>query len=98
MNNFDKKLFDILKNNYAREFKDEDLIKHCAGMVNHHLLTFDNGYYEFNLNIMKKIVFISLASFFKEHCKNDYCKYVITKEDHCPRNVGTWYTECFTII
>lgn len=102
LNNFDKKLFDFLKNNYACEFKDEGLTKHCAGMVNHHLLTFDNGIYEFNLNIMKKIVFVSLAkdsaSFVKEHCKNDYCKYVITKEDHCPRDVATWYTECFTMI
>lgn len=102
LNNVDKKLFDFLKKNYACEIKDEDLTKYCAGMVNHHLLTFDNGYYEFNLNIMNKIVFVSLAkdsaSFVKEQCKNGYFNYVITKEDHCPRDVGTWYAECFTII
>lgn len=71
-------------------------------MVNHNLLTIDKCYYEFDLNIMKKIVFVSLAkdstSFVIEHCKNDYFKYVITKEDSCPRDVETWYTECFTII
>lgn len=53
--NFDKNLFDSLKKNYACEFKDEDLAKYCAGMVNHNLLTIDNDY-EIDLNIMKKIL------------------------------------------
>lgn len=61
LNNVDKKLFDFLKKNYVCEIKDEDLIKYCVGMVNYYLLIFDNGYYEFNLNIMNKIVFVSLV-------------------------------------
>lgn len=71
-------------------------------MVGYYLLTDENGCFEFELNIMKKIVFVCLANdctaFVKKHCKNDYLKYVINKTDVCPRNVEEWYTECFTKV
>lgn len=100
--NFDRKLFDSLKERYAPEFEDEDLSKYCGSMVGYYLLIDENGCFEFELNIMKKIVFVSLANdctaFVKKHCKNDYFKYVINKKDCCPRNVEEWYTECFTKV
>lgn len=100
--NVDKILFDSLKKMYAPEFKDEDLDNYCEGMVGYYLLNGNDSCYEFDLNIMKKIVFVSLAKdrirLVREHCKNDYFKYVINREDPCPRDVETWYTECFTII
>ncbi|XP_052679303.1 uncharacterized protein LOC128160077 [Crassostrea angulata] len=100
--NVDKELLDSLKECYAPEFEDEDLPKYCESMVGYYLLTDENGWFEFDLNIMKKIVFVSLANddtaFVKKHCKNDYFKYVINKKDLCPRNVEEWYTECFTKV
>lgn len=100
--NVDKELLDSLKERYAPEFEDEDLPKYCESMVGYYLLTDENGWFEFDLNIMKKIVFVSLANddtaFVKKHCKNDYFKYVINKKDLCPRNVEEWYTECFTKV
>lgn len=102
LKNVDKKLLDSLKERYAPEFKDEDLSKYCESMVGYYLLTDANGCFEFDLNIMKKIVFVSLANdcaaFVKTHCKNDYFKYVINKKDVCPRNVEDYYTECFTKV
>lgn len=100
--NVDIEIFNYLKKKYVPAFEDKDLAKYCEGMVGYYLVTNEDGCYEFDLNIMKKIVFVSLAKdsipFVKEHCKNDYFKYVINKEDPCPRNVETWYMECFTII
>lgn len=100
--NVDKKLLDSLKERYAPEFTDEDLSKYCESMVGYYLLTDENGCFEFELNIMKKIVFVCLANdctaFVKKHCKNDYLKYVINKTDVCPTNVEEWYTECFTKV
>lgn len=100
--NVDKKLLDSLKERYAPEFEDEDLSKYCESMVGYYLLTDEHGWFEFDLNIMKKIVFVSLvndcAAFVKKHCKNDYFKYVINKKDLCPRHIEEWYTECFTKV
>lgn len=97
----DKKLFDSLKERYAPEFEDEDLSKYCREMVGYYLLCDENGFFEFDLNIMKKIVFVCLAKdspeFVKEHCKHDYFKYLIDKEDSCPRLVDKWFTEWLTI-
>lgn len=97
----DKKLIDSLKKRYAPEFEDKDLSKYCREMVGYYLLCDDNGFFEFDSNIVKKIVFVCLAKdstkFVKEHCKNDYFRYLIDKEDFCPRLVDKWYTECFTI-
>lgn len=97
----DKKLIDSLKKRYAPEFEDKDLSKYCREMVGYYLLCDDNGFFEFDSNIVKKIVFVCLAKdstkFVKEHCKNDYFRYLIDKEDSCPRLVDKWYTECFTI-
>lgn len=97
----DKKLIDSLKKRYATEFEDKDLSKYCREMVGYYLLCDDNGLFEFDSNIVRNIVFVCLAKdstkFVKEHCKNDYFKYLIDKEDSCPRLVDKWYTECFTI-
>lgn len=60
--NVDKKLLDSLKERYAPEFEDEDLSKYCENMVGYCLLTNENGCFEFDLNIIKKIVFVSLAN------------------------------------
>eukprot|EP00105_Crassostrea_gigas_P016640 XP_011434101.1 PREDICTED: uncharacterized protein LOC105333010 isoform X3 [Crassostrea gigas] len=102
LKNVDKKLLHSLKERYAPEFEDEDLSKYCESMVGYYLLTDENGFFEFDLNIMKKIVFVSLANdctaFVKKHCKHDYVKYVINKKDVCPRNVEDYYTECFTKV
>lgn len=98
--NVDKKLLDFLKKRYVIEFEDEDLLKYCESMVGYYLLIDENGFFEFDLNIMKKIVFVSLVNdcivFVKEYCKNDYFKYVINKKDYsCFRNVEDYYKECF---
>lgn len=97
----DKKLFDSLKKRYAIEFEDEDLSKYCREMVGYYLLCDENGFFEFESNIMKKIVVVCLAKdspeFVKEHCKNDYFKYIID-HDSCPKLVDKWFTECFTIV
>lgn len=99
--NVDRKLFDSLKKKYAPKFEDKDLAKYCEGMVGYCLLTDEDGCYEFDLNIMKKIVFVSLAKdstkFVKDNCKSDYFKYLI-KNNSCPRVMDIWYTECFTRI
>lgn len=98
---FDKSLFDSLKQMYAPEFEDEDLANYCDGMVGYFLLKDGGSCYKFDLDIMKKIVFVSLAkdsiTFVKEHCKNDYFRYMIEKK-YCPRDMDTWYTDCFTTI
>lgn len=97
----DKSLFHSLKQMYAPEFEDEDLANYCDGMVGYFLLKDGGSCYKFDLDIMKKIVFVSLAkdsiTFVKEHCKNDYFRYVIEKK-YCPRDMDIWYTECFTTI
>lgn len=102
INLVDKKLLDSLKERYAPEFRDEDVSKYCRVLVGYYLLTDGNGCFEFDLNVMKKIVFVSLANdctaLVKEHCKNDYLKYVINKGDPCPNRVEEWYTECFTKV
>lgn len=99
--NVEEKLFDSLKKIYAPIFEDKDLAKYCEGMVGYYLVTYEDGCYEFDLNIMKKIVFVSLAKdstkFVKDNCKNTYFKYVI-KKNSCPRLMDNWYAECFTTI
>lgn len=68
-------------------------------MVGYYLVTDGDGCYEFDLNIMKKIVFVRLAkdnaSFVEKNCKNDYYKHAI-KSVSCPIDMDTWYSECFT--
>lgn len=98
--NVEKKLLDSLKERYATEFEDVDLSKYCESMVGYYLLTDENGCSEFDLNIIKKIVIVSLANdstaFVKKHCKNDYFKHVINQTDHSLRNVEDYFTECFS--
>lgn len=99
--NVEEKLFESLKKLYAPKFEDRDLSKYCEGMVGYYLVTYEDGCYEFDMNIMKKIVFVSLAKdrakIVEDMCKNDYSKYVI-KNNVCPRDMDNWYTECFTRI
>lgn len=97
--NVDKKLFDSLKEKYAPEFVDEDLEKYCESMDGYYLVTDKNGSFEFDLNIMKKIVFVSIAKdstrFVEDNCKDDYDKHVI-KTISCPIDMDKWYLECYT--
>lgn len=99
--NVDKKIFDSLKNKYAPKFEDKNLAEFCEGMVGYYSIKNEDGRYEFDLNIMKKIVFVSLAkksaSYVQRYCKNDYSKYII-EDKRCPRDMDIWYTECFTRI
>lgn len=94
-----KKLFNFLKKKYAPEFVDEDLAKYCEGMDGYYLVTDENGSFEFELNIMKKIVFVSIAKdntrFVEDNCKNDCDKHVI-KTISCPIDMDKWYLECYT--
>lgn len=97
--NVDKELFYSLKKTFVPRFLDEDLDKCAASMVGYFLLrNEDDGSYEFDLNIMKKIVLASLAKenarFVQIYCKHDYLKYVITTK-LCPNDMDTFYAECY---
>lgn len=100
--NVDIKLFNSLKMKYGPAFSNKDLDKYARNMVGYFLLrNEDDGSYEFDLNIMKKIIFVSLAKddvlFVLMNCKNIYPKYVIPIES-CPSEMDDNYTECFTTI
>lgn len=102
VDNLDQDLFDKIKNKYAPKFRDKDLEKYARTMVGNYLLkNVVDGSYEFDLNIMKKIVFASLAKedllFVQEISKNDYLKYIITTE-LCPDDMDDNYTECFALV
>lgn len=90
-----------MKKRYVIEFEDEDLLKYCREMVGYYLLCDENGFFEFELNIMKKIVVVCLVKdsleFVKEYCKNDYFKYLIDY-DFCFKFVDKWFIECFMIV
>lgn len=91
---FDKKKF-------APKFDDKNLAEFCEGIVGYYLIKNEEGCYEFDLDNMKKIVFLSFAKkstlYVQRYCKNDYSKYVI-EDNRCPRDMETWCTECFTRI
>lgn len=50
-----------MKNKYVFKFEDKNLVEFCEGMVGYYLIKNEDGCYEFDLNIMKKIVFVSLV-------------------------------------
>lgn len=82
--NVDKSFFYYLKKKYAPKFEDRDLAKYCDGMVGYYLLTYQDGCYEIDLNIIKKIVCDSLAedgSFVEDNYRNSYVTEEIT---FCP--------------
>lgn len=99
-NNLDKELFESLRKSIAPGFVDKDLEKYARSMIGYYLLRNDDGSFDFDLNILKKIVLVSVAKenamFVKMHCKNEYLKYVIPTK-LCPDDMDDYYTECFTI-
>lgn len=101
VNNFDKELFDCLKKTYVPAFVDSDLEIYARSMVGYFLLRNEDGSYEFDLNIMKKIVLVSVAKenvlFVQKYCKSDYLKYV-TPTKSCPRDIDRIYAECYLRI
>lgn len=101
VDNVDKKLFESLRKNYAREFVEDDLDKHVESMEGYYLIRNGDRCYEFDSNIMKKIVLVSLAKdctlFVKMNYENECLKHIIPK-DLCPDDMDTIYAECFTTI
>lgn len=69
--------------------------------MGYYLLSNEDGRFEFDSNILKKIVFVSVAKenllLVQMNCKNEYLKYVIPTE-LCPDDMDTIYAECFTRV
>lgn len=67
-------------------------------MIGYYLLLNEDGGFQFDSNILKKIVFVSVANenavLVQMNCKNKYLKYVIPTE-LCPDDKDTIYAECF---
>lgn len=99
--NVDKNVFDSLKIKYVPEFVDKDLGKYVESMIGYYLLPDKDSSYVYDSNILKKIVFVSVAKknalFVQMNCRNEYLKYVIPAE-LCPDEMDTVYTECFTRV
>lgn len=96
--NLDKAMFDSLKNKYDSAFMDKKLDEYARSMVGYYMLRNEDGNYEFDLNIMKKIVLVSVAKenalFVQMYCDNEYQKYITTTES-CPKDIDPIYAECF---
>lgn len=101
VDNVDTKLLDSLKESYVPGFVKDDLKKYAEDMVGYYLTRNEDGCYEFDSNIMKKIVLVSLAKqctlFVKLNYENECLKHIIPKQ-LCPNDIGTIYAECFTTI
>lgn len=101
VNNVDEKLFDTLKERYIPGFLNENLEEDVRGMKRYYPLKEKDGFYEIDLNILKKIVLVSLAKddifFFQKHCSNVYSRYVLPKTE-CLHEIDASYTECFIRI
>lgn len=101
VDNVDTKLLDSLKESYVPGFVKDDLKKYAEDMVGYYLTRNEDGCYEFDSNIMKKIVLVSLAKqctlFVKLNYENECLKHIIPKQ-LCPNDIGTIYEECFTTI
>ena len=100
VNDIDGNLFGELREKFEPDY-DITRIKKDAKMMamNNFLLKTRNGNYEFNLNIMKKIVFVSVAEydtiFVQTHCEKDYyLRYIIPKENF-EEKLKEDYSGCF---
>lgn len=56
---------------YVFKFDDKNLVEYCNCMVGYYLLSDVDGCYEFDLNIIKKIVCDSVE---EDNCKKKYLK------------------------
>ena len=103
VNDVDKNLFGELREKFEPDYDVTDIKKDAEKMtINQFLFKNGNGNYEFNLNIMKKIVFVSVAEdttvFVQKHCKKDnYLRYIIDKENF-EEEIKEDYSECFIKI
>lgn len=97
--NVDKIIFDYLKTKYAPKFEDRNLAKYCDGMVGYYLLTYQDGCYEIDLNIIKKIVRDILAedgTFIDDIYRNTF---VTEAKTLCSINVNAYFpADCSTLI
>lgn len=97
----DEGLFDILQEKYAKGFEFVNLRKYAKSMKGYYLQEIKNCCYEIDLNIMKKIVLVSIARedsvVFQELYKIDFLEYVIPRHS-CPSEMSTLYQECFTTV
>lgn len=96
--NLDKAMLDSLKKKYDSAFVDKKVEEYARSMVGYYLLRNEDGSYAFDLDIMKKIVLVSVAKenalFVQMCCGNDYQKY-ITPTESCPKDIDPIYAECF---
>lgn len=95
----DKELVETLRKTFVPGFVDQDLDEYAKRMMGYYLSrNKDDGSYEFDLNILKKIVLVSVAKenalFVQMYCKHDYLKY-ITPIKACPKDIDISYAECF---
>lgn len=101
VNNVDEKLFDILKEKYVPGFLNKNREKYARGMKGYYLLEKKDGCFEIDLNILKKIVLVSIAKddveFFQKHCRAVFSRYVVYTLE-CPHDIDASFTECFIRI
>ena len=104
VNDIDGDLFGELKENCEPDYDLTDIENDAEMMIiNHFHFKNGNGNYEFNLNIMKKIVFVRVAEdtssvFVQQHCKKDqYLRHTIFKENF-EEEIKEDYSEYFIKI
>ena len=104
VNAIDNNLFGELRKKCELDYDIKDIEKDAEMMVINHLLFKNgNGNFEFNLNIMKKIVFVSVANdtstvFVQKHCKEDhYLRHILFEKNFEKENKED-YSECFIKI
>lgn len=101
-NALNKKLFEELRRRYCPGFNDSDLKKYVCSMENdHYLFKNEDDTYDFDLRVMKKIVFVSVAEdnpdFVHDHNESYYLRHV-TEKEKCPENIKEVYPHCYLVI